>query len=107
MGKIDNWALHCCDGPMCPHRNCAPTWSELNLYLKDERMARLLLLLRQLHDSTGSFWVFPNSELRDVIACAVGLCGFYNPVEARDVVSAIVEAIGPEDPIPRISFPGD
>lgn len=70
-------------------------------------MAQLLLLLRQLHETAGGFWGFPSAELRGVIACAVGLCGFGNPVEACDVVSGILEAIGLEDPMLRISFPGD
>ena len=107
MGKIDQLILHSCDGLTCRHHNCAPTWSELNLYLKDKRMAKLLLLLRQLHESAGGFWEFPHSEVREVVACAVELCGFGNAVEARDVISAILEAIGPEDPLPRISFSGD
>jgi len=43
----------------------------------------------------------PETELGEVIASAVRLCGFLNPIEARDVSATVLEALKMEDPIPE------
>jgi hypothetical protein len=77
------------------------TYSDSSLYLKDKRVAQLLILLHLLHRDVGGLAALPKPELSEIIASAVGVCGFVNPIEARDVIAVVLDAIETEDPIPE------
>ncbi len=70
-----------------------------NLHLKDRRIARLLILLRQINESTGGLGVFPESQVSEIVSCAVRLCGLTSSTEAREVVAAVLEALEIQDAI--------
>jgi hypothetical protein len=73
--------------------------SEAALYLKDRKVAQLLLLLRQLNETTGGLVGLPKAELREIVTSAVGVCGFGNPLEVQEVIAAVLEAFE-EEPYP-------
>jgi hypothetical protein len=75
-----------------PDRTFANTSFEPGLYLKDKRVAQLLLLLRQLDQSVGGLGTLPQAELCEIVCSAVGVCGFVNPIEAQDVIAAVLDA---------------
>ncbi len=75
--------------------------SDSSLYLKDERVAQLVLLLRLLHQDVGGLAALPKFELREIISSAVGVCGFANPVEAQDVIDLVLEVLETEAPTER------
>jgi hypothetical protein len=83
------------------HRNSAfaQAYSDSSLYLKDKRVAQLLLLLRLLQQDVGGFAALPEPELSEIISSAVGVCGFRNPAEAQDVIDVVLEVIQTELPI--------
>jgi len=73
--------------------------SDSSLYLKDKRVAQLVLLLRLLHQDVRGFATLPEPELSEIISSAVGVCGFLNPTEAQDVIDIVLEVILTEAPI--------
>jgi len=75
------------------------TYSDSFLYLKDKRVAQLVVLLRLLHQDVGGFSALPKPELSEIISSAVGMCGFVNPIEAQDVINVVLEVIETEYPI--------
>jgi hypothetical protein len=77
----------------------AKAYSDSSLYLKDKRVAQLVLLLRLLHQGVGGFAALPEPELSEIISGAVDMCGFVNPIEAQDVIDVVLEVIQTEYPI--------
>lgn len=76
----------------------AKAYSDSSLYLKDKRVARLLLLLKQLHQDVGGFATLPQPELSEIISSAVGLCGFVKTIEAQDVIAIVLDALEMQEP---------
>jgi hypothetical protein len=72
-----------------------------HLDVQDKRVVQLLVLLQQLNTSAGGLGALPETELGEVIASAVRLCGFLNPIEARDVIATVLEGLKMQDPIPE------
>ena len=72
-----------------------------DLDVQDKRVVRLLVLLQQLNTSGGGLGALPETELGEVISSAVRLCGFLNPIEARDVIATVLEGLKMQDPIPE------
>jgi hypothetical protein len=83
-----------------PGHTFAKACSEAALYLKDRKVAQLLLLLRQLNETTGGLVTLPKAELREVVSSAVGVCGFVNPLEVQEVIAAVLEAFEEVEPYP-------
>jgi hypothetical protein len=83
-----------------PGHTFAKACSEAALYLKDRKVAQLLLLLRQLNETTGGLVTLPKAELREVVSSAVGVSGFVNPLEVQEVIAAVLEAFEVEEPYP-------
>jgi hypothetical protein len=81
-----------------PCRPFADASFEAALYLKDKRVAQLLVLLRQLSDSAGGLGTLPRAELGEIVSSAVAVSGFLNPTEAEEVIAAVLEAF---DTLPR------
>jgi hypothetical protein len=65
---------------------CAP---DLDI---NQRMAKLLLLLQQI-DESASMRELPNDELSEMVMSALGLYGFEDPIEARNVIASLLAAI--------------
>jgi hypothetical protein len=81
--------------PGCTFANAS---FEAALYVKDNRLAQLLVLLRQLSDAAGGLGTLPHAELGEIVSSAVAVSGFVNPIEAEEVIAAVLEAF---DTLPR------
>jgi len=101
MDKGNTLFLHSSVEDMCPNNVFGQTLSDSGWDVQDKRVAQLLLLLQQLHESAGGLGALPKPELGEVVSSAVRLCGFVNPIEARYVIDTVLDAIEMEDPIPK------
>jgi hypothetical protein len=95
---MDKVVSRCFTEQIHPSRAFGRTYSDSSLYLKDKRVARLLLLLKQLHEDVGGFATLRQPELGEIVSSAVGLCGFGNTLEAQDVIAIVLDALEPENP---------
>lgn len=67
----------------------------------DQRVTHLLMLMRQIDESAGGLGTLPMSELSEIVCSAIELCGFEDPVEARDVIKTVLQTIELSNQIPR------
>jgi hypothetical protein len=65
----------------------------------DERVARLLLVLRELDQSVAGLEALPPDELSELVGNAIASCGFTDQTEARYAITAVLEAIENRDPM--------
>jgi hypothetical protein len=65
----------------------------LDFHALDERLSRLMILLRQLEKSLFALDAVPEISLCEIVYSAVHLCGFVNPVEAEYAIEAVLEAL--------------
>ncbi len=72
----------------------------------NQRVARFLMLLRDLDDCTGGLDALPVAELSEVVSSALGVCGFVDPEETRSVIATVLEVIERTDSNPEISGHG-
>ena|SRR6478672_11590304 len=82
-----------------PNNAFGKAFSNSNWDIQDKRVAQLLVLLQQLDESAGGVGGLPEPELREVVSSAVRLSGFLNPIEARDVIATVLEALEMRAPI--------
>jgi hypothetical protein len=101
MYKENTLFLHSSVEDMCPNNVFGQTFSDSDWDVQDKRVAQLLVLLKQLHESPGGLGALPKPELGEVVSSAVRLCGFVNPIEARDVIDTVLASLEMEDPIPK------
>lgn len=99
MDKAGKPFFLCFPEQICSNGAFGKAYSDSSLYLKDKRVAQLLLLLQLLHRDVGGLAELPRPELSEIISSAVGVCGFINPIEARDVTAVVLDAIETEDQI--------
>ena len=110
MDKGNTLFLHSTVEDTCPNNVFEQTFSDSDRDVQDKRVAQLLVLLQQLHESARGLGALPKPELSEVVSSVVRLCGFVNPIEARDVIDTVLDALEMEDPIPehprfvRLSF---
>jgi hypothetical protein len=97
MNKVDEPFFLCFPAQIRPTAALSKTYSDSSLYLKDKRVAQLLLLLQLLHRDVCGLAELPRPELSEIISSAVGVCGFINPIEAQDVIAVVLDAIETED----------
>jgi len=69
------------------------TGSNSDAYIHDRRVARLLVLLQQLDAAAAGLGSLPKPELSEIVSSAIHLCGFADPIEARDVIAAVLDAL--------------
>ena len=81
MDKVNELFFHSSGEHTCPNHTVARTYSGSSLYMKDKRVAQLLVLLQQLQESVGGLGALPKPELFQIVSSAVQLCGFVNPNE--------------------------
>jgi hypothetical protein len=70
--------------------------TDLNI---NQRVAQFLMLLQQLDESEGGLDALPDPELSEIISGALGVCGFVDPNEAREVVAMVLEALEKRDAV--------
>jgi hypothetical protein len=93
MDKLDKLSLLSSAQQMCPNDLLGKRDSDPILHVKDGRVARLLVLLRQLHESAGGLGVFPKPEVSEIVCCAARLSGFTNTIEVREVITAVLDGL--------------
>lgn len=86
---------------MCPNRVFGKTCSDSDLQIHDSWVARLLVLLQQLYESAEGLGALPEPELGEIVCNAIRVCGFVDPIEARDVIAIVLDAIEMQDLIPE------
>jgi hypothetical protein len=72
--------------------------SDPDLHIQDQRVSQLLVLLQQIDESAGGLEALPKRELSEIVSSAIRVCGFVDPIEARDVIATVLDAIGVQDP---------
>jgi hypothetical protein len=72
-----------------------------NFQIDDQRVARLLVLLKQLDESAGGLEALPEPELSEIVWGAIRVCGFVDPIEAREVIAVVLDAIEIQNPFPE------
>ena len=84
---------------MSPNNVFGQTFSNSDSDMQDKKVALLLVLLHQLDESAGGLGALLEPELREVVSSAVRLCGFLDPIEARDMIAIVLERLEMQDPI--------
>jgi hypothetical protein len=100
MDKVNALFLHFSSEHTGPIHAFGNTCSDCDLQSQDQRVAQLLVLLRLLNESAEGLERLPEPELSEIVSSAIRLCGFVDPIEARDVIAIVLEAIEIKDPIP-------
>jgi hypothetical protein len=99
MDKVNTMVLHASVEQMCP--NVRTTFSDSDLHIQDKRVAQLLVLLQQIDESAEGLDALPKPELSEIVSSAIGVCGFVDPIEAREVIATVLDALDIQDPIPE------
>jgi hypothetical protein len=99
MDKINELFLY----PSAEHRWPNPefdkTCSHAEVHIADERVARLLRVLRELDESVAELEELPEPELGELVSNAILACGFVDPIEAWYAIATVSEAIEMHDPV--------
>ena len=101
MDKVNALFLHSSVEHLCPNRVFGETCSDSDLQILDKRVALLLVLLQQLDESAEGLEALPEPELREIVCSAIRVCGFVDPIEARDVIAIVLDAIEMQNPFPE------
>jgi hypothetical protein len=101
MDKVNALFLRSSVEIMGPTHTFAMTHSDSDLQSHDQRVAQLLVLLRQLDESAEGLEALPEPQLSEIVSSAVRVCGFVDPIEARDVIAIVFDAIEMQDQIPK------
>ncbi|MGA9508758.1 MAG: hypothetical protein WBV55_09045 [Candidatus Sulfotelmatobacter sp.] len=99
MDKIGELFPHWSAEPLHPDRAFGKAYSDASLYLKDQRVSQLVVLLQQIQESAGGLGALPKPQLNEIVSGAVQLCGFANSILAEDVIATILEAFEIRDAI--------
>ena len=101
MDKVNALVLHSSVQHMSPNRVFGKSCSDSDLQIQDKRVAQLLVLLQQLNESAQGLEALPEPELSEIVSGAIRVCGFVNPIEARDMIAIVLDAIEMQDLIPE------
>lgn len=101
MDKVNALFLDPSVEHMGPNHAFCKTCSDSDMQIQDQRVAQLLVLLRLLDESVEGLERLPEPELSEIISSAIRVCGFVDPIEARDVIAIVLHAIEIQDPIPE------
>jgi hypothetical protein len=82
---------------MGPNRALDESLFGSDLQSQDKRVARLLLLLQQLNESSEGLETLPEPELTEIVNSAIRLCGFVDPIETQNAIAAVLDAIEMRD----------
>ena len=99
MNKTSELFPHWPAEQLHPDHAFGKAYSDARLYLKDQRVSQLVVLLQQVQESAGGLGALPQPQLNEIVASAVRLCGFANPILAEDVIATVLEAFEMRDSI--------
>lgn len=77
----------------CFDRSLGKSVPSLDFHALDERMSRLLILLRQLTKSLTALENISESELTEIVYSAIHLCGFVDSIEAEYAIENVLVAL--------------
>src|ERR1700733_6633318 len=103
MDKVSTPFLDSSVEHVCPNRAFDETFSDSDLHIHDKRVARLLVLLQQLNESVERLEALSEPELRETVSSAIRVCGFRDPIEAREVIAPVLDAIEMQDPFSEMT----
>jgi hypothetical protein len=106
MNKANEVLLPSRQGDIGPKPGLGGTVSDEDLSI-NQRMARLLVLLTQIDEYAGGLDTVPVPELSEMVSSALGLCGFVDPAETRQVIATVLEAIERGGPISANALSGN
>ena len=101
MDKVNALFLHFSSEHTGPIHAFGNTCSDCDLQSQDQRVAQLLVLLRLLNESAEGLEALPEPELSEIVSSAIRMSGFVDPIEARDVIAIVLDAIEMKSPIPE------
>ncbi|HVR22390.1 MAG TPA: hypothetical protein VMU26_03640 [Candidatus Polarisedimenticolia bacterium] len=101
MDKVDALFLHSSVEHMGLTRVFGKTCSDSDVQIHDKRVAQLLVLLQQLDESAEGLGALPEPELGEIVCSAIRVCGFVDPIEARDMIAIVLDAIEMQELIPE------
>jgi len=101
MDKVNELFFYSSTEHIRPDHAVGRTYSDSPLYIKDKRVAQLLVLLQQLQESVGGLGTLPKPELFEIVSSAVQLCGFVDQNEMQVVIVTILDAFEMQDPTPE------
>jgi hypothetical protein len=93
MDKVDALFLHSSVEHMGLNRVFGKTCSDSDLQIHDTRVDQLLVLLEQLDETAEGLEKLPKPELSEIVSSAIRMCGFVDPIEAREVIAIVLDAI--------------
>jgi hypothetical protein len=93
MDKADALFLYSSVEHIGPNRALDEPFFGSDLPTEDKRVARLLVLLQQLNESAEGLETLPEPELSEIVHGAIRLCGFVEPIETRNAIAAVLDAI--------------
>jgi hypothetical protein len=97
MDKLDALLLYFAVEHMCAGQAFDKTCADL--HVDDKRVAWLLVLVKQLDESAAGLEMLHEPELNEIVSSAIRVCGFVDPIEARDVIAIVLDAIEMQAPI--------
>ena len=97
MGKVDQAFLASVGNLVGadPAYGTAVTDDDLNI---NQRLAQFFMLLQQLADSEGALESLSPLEFSEFVSLALGMCGFSDPIQTREVIATVLEALERPDP---------
>jgi len=95
MDKLDTMLLYFAVEHMSASQAFDKTCADL--HVDDKRVARLVVLLKQLDESSAGLEGLPEPERSEIVSTAIRVSGFVDPIEALDVIAIVLEAIEMED----------
>jgi hypothetical protein len=100
MGKADTIFLTFPVEQICSDRALGKACLTSSRQLKDKRLSHLLVILRQINESMPGLEVLPETDVSEIVFAALRVCGYVEPMEALEVIAAVLEAIETQDPTP-------
>lgn len=99
MDKTNALFLHSSVGHRSSSLAFGETYSDSDWHSPDERVVRLLVLLRQVSASAGGLETLPDPELTEILSSAIAVCGLADPIEVGEVIDIVFDAIEIQQPI--------
>ena len=99
MAKVNALFLHSSVEHMGPNHAFGKTCSDSDLRSQDQRVAHLLVRLRQFDECAQGLERLTEPELSEIVSSAIRVCRFVDPIGARDVIAIVLDAIEIQDPV--------
>lgn len=72
----------------------------------NQRVAQFLTLMQRVDESAGGLGTLAAPEVREIVSSALGVCGFVNPNETREVIDTVLEVLENSERVPEVASAG-